>query len=185
MFSRIRTNSSDALIRQDFYLKALEYQCPKLEIIKGEYNVKNLKRPLAQALPCKEATHCYESKLVKIQHQEEKKTDVNIACHMLNDAWLNLYDQAVLISNDSDLERALEMVHTSHPGKPKKITGLCSSAPANKPPGSLILHADWYKRIQEEHLAKNQLPDLVKGKIYKPIQWSHINNKEYVEKDKP
>jgi hypothetical protein len=41
---------------------------------------------------------------------EEKMTDVNIAVHILNDAYLNKFDLAVLISNDSDLAEPLKMV---------------------------------------------------------------------------
>ncbi len=38
---------------------------------------------------------------------EEKGSDVNLAVELDRRAWLNLYDMAVVISNDSDLERAV------------------------------------------------------------------------------
>ena len=41
---------------------------------------------------------------------EEKGSDVNLAVHVLNDAWLDLYDIALIISNDSDLAEALNIV---------------------------------------------------------------------------
>ena len=34
---------------------------------------------------------------------EEKGSAVNLAVHLLNDGWLDAYDCAVVISNDSDL----------------------------------------------------------------------------------
>jgi len=47
---------------------------------------------------------------VKIVKTEEKGSDVNLAVHLLNDAWLNLYDCAVVISNDSDLAESCRLV---------------------------------------------------------------------------
>lgn len=41
---------------------------------------------------------------------EEKRTDVNIASHLLLDAFEGRYDTAVIVSNDSDLTTPIEMV---------------------------------------------------------------------------
>ena len=41
---------------------------------------------------------------------EEKRTDVNIASHLLMDAFENRYDTALVVSNDSDLATPIEMV---------------------------------------------------------------------------
>ena len=41
---------------------------------------------------------------------EEKGSNVNLATHMVNDAWKNLYDVALIISNDSDLVEAIHIV---------------------------------------------------------------------------
>ena len=43
---------------------------------------------------------------VKVWKNEEKGSDVNIAVHVLNDAWQNAHDCAVVVSNDSDLAEA-------------------------------------------------------------------------------
>ena len=41
---------------------------------------------------------------------EEKGSDVNLAAHLLNDAWKDLFEAAVVISNDTDLVVAIRMV---------------------------------------------------------------------------
>lgn len=47
---------------------------------------------------------------VRISTMEEKRTDVNIACHILNDAWKKSFDAAAIISNDTDLFTPIKMV---------------------------------------------------------------------------
>jgi hypothetical protein len=49
------------------------------------------------------------------QTQEEKRTDVNIALHMLDDAYRGLCERMVLISGDSDLVPAIELVTSRFP----------------------------------------------------------------------
>lgn len=49
-------------------------------------------------------------KKIRVFKTVEKRTDVNIAVHMLNDAWENKYDTAVVVSNDSDLIGSIELV---------------------------------------------------------------------------
>lgn len=56
-------------------------------------------------------------KTVEIIKTEEKGSDVNIAVHMLNDAWLDEYDCAVVVSNDSDLAEAMKLIKIHHPTK--------------------------------------------------------------------
>ena len=46
---------------------------------------------------------------------EEKETDVNIALHMLNEAYEDGYDKAALISRDSDLAPVLGMIRRKFP----------------------------------------------------------------------
>ena len=46
---------------------------------------------------------------------EEKETDVNIALYMLNGAYKNSYDKAILITRDSDLAPVLKMIRSEFP----------------------------------------------------------------------
>ena len=90
-----------------------------------------------------------------------------MAVHLLSDAWLNSYDCAVVISNDSDLAEAMKLVKHQH----NKLIGLF--IPTNCHP-SRELHnlADFEKRIRKSTLVNSQLPDPIPGtKIHKPITW--------------
>lgn len=46
----------------------------------------------------------------KFLHGQEKRSDVSLAVHLLNDAWKDRYDYAVIISNDSDFFEAIKIV---------------------------------------------------------------------------
>ena len=47
----------------------------------------------------------------------EKQTDVNLASHLVNDAYQKRYDCAVVVSNDSDIAGAIKLVKEYHPDK--------------------------------------------------------------------
>ncbi|MET0483444.1 MAG: NYN domain-containing protein [Aestuariivirgaceae bacterium] len=48
---------------------------------------------------------------------EEKETDVNIALYLLNEAYRDTYDRAYVVSRDSDLKPAVELVLKQFPDK--------------------------------------------------------------------
>jgi uncharacterized LabA/DUF88 family protein len=48
---------------------------------------------------------------------EEKRTDVNIAVKLLQLAYRNDYDKAIIITGDSDIVPAIEAVRSTFPGK--------------------------------------------------------------------
>ncbi len=48
---------------------------------------------------------------------EEKETDVNIALYLLDGAYRDTYDHALVVSRDSDLVPALRMLRTRFPRK--------------------------------------------------------------------
>ncbi len=179
---KAKTNSFNAADRQGIYLKAIAHHCSTVEIIRGEYQVTIKKRKLAKKLPCQQETPCHESELIQVHLPEEKQTDVNIASHMINDAWLDKYDQALLISSDTDLTTALEIVHTDYQGKPKKRIGLAGCNPKTKAPGSLIKHSDWYKTITPELLNSNQMPDSISPNLRKPDSWYFENHVAYSDR---
>ena len=51
----------------------------------------------------------YPPQIATIAVFEEKRTDVNIASHLLMDAFENRYDTAIVVSNDSDLTTPFEL----------------------------------------------------------------------------
>ena len=89
-------------IRQEAYLRALR-TLPNLEIIYGHYSehVKwmRLANPTTDSNP-----------YVEVIRTEEKGSDVNLAVHLLNDGYQRKYELAVLITNDSDLLSAIQVV---------------------------------------------------------------------------
>ena len=49
-------------------------------------------------------------RIVEVIKMEEKGSDVNLSVHLLNDAWKDRYDCAVLVTNDSDMAEAMRLV---------------------------------------------------------------------------
>jgi len=146
-------------IRQKAYIRALEAHIPEIKVHYGQF----LTHPVNARLANPKKSNSY----VKIIKTEEKGSDVNLAVHLLNDAWLNKYDCAVVVSNDSDLAEAMRLVKAQH----KKMIGLV--LPENCfPSKELIKHANFVKKIRKSVLAASQLPNPISGgKIHKPESW--------------
>jgi len=101
----------DAPTRQDYYFRALR-TIPNLEIIKGHF----VRWPrLMPQYPLAYPNYPILNKppqQVQVQRTEEKGSDVNLATHLLYDCFINDFDKAVVISNDSDLALSIEIVTT-------------------------------------------------------------------------
>lgn len=57
----------------------------------------------------------YIPKILKYKTYEEKRTDVNIAVKIVEDAFLEKYDKAIIMSWDSDIVPAVESVKRNFP----------------------------------------------------------------------
>ena len=88
--------------RQDIYLRALtEYRaCLKVHLGTFVKRRKWRQRAGQTKKPAK----------VEIEETREKGSDVNLAVHLLNDAWQGTLDCAVVVTNDSDVAEALRLV---------------------------------------------------------------------------
>jgi len=147
-------------IKQKTFLRALELTIPEIEIFYGHYLTHEVQAPLAKPEGI--------NKSVQIIKTEEKDSDVNIAVQLVNDAWLNNFDCAVIVSNDSDLSEAMKLVKKHHPDK--KL-GLFMPGQGH-PSKELMQYAHFVKRIREGVLKTSQLPDKIPGaNIYKPENW--------------
>ena len=148
-------------MRQAAYLRAIKAFIPEVEIIYGRFYSHYVSAPLAGTTPYK---------FVKIVKTEEKGSDVNLAVHLLNDAWLNLYDCAVVISNDSDLAESCRLVREQNK---KQLGVICPDInPNTNPSKELIQHASFVEKIRKGLLAASQLPDHIPGtNIYRPQEW--------------
>ncbi|HLA04546.1 MAG TPA: NYN domain-containing protein [Syntrophales bacterium] len=144
-------------IRQETYIRALKAYIPEISIYYGNFLSHEVNAPVANSNPLR---------FTRIIKTEEKGSDVNLAVHLLNDAWLDHYDCAVVISNDSDLAEALKIV-TRQLGKQIGII-----SPVNRPSKELIQYATFIKRIRKGVLSVSQLPDPIPNThIHKPSTW--------------
>ena len=149
----------DVNVRQDAYLRALEAHCPLVELHYGHFLRHRVSMESANPPP----------PTSEVWKTEEKGSDVNLALQVLNDAWLDAYDCAVVVSNDSDLAESLRLVKAQH----GKLIGIVTpGAPVRKTSRQLSQHADFIKPIRSWMLASSQLPDPIPGTtIHKPPRW--------------
>ena len=145
--------------RQDVYLRALQRHRAEVEVHFGHFLSHKVRAPLAN--PGR-----YE-RTVEVIRTEEKGSDVNLATHLLNDAWLNAYDCAVAITNDSDIAEALRLVRQHH----NKRIGLVTPA-RGRPSRQLKAHAHFIRPLRPGVLKLSQLPDPIpETNIHKPSRW--------------
>lgn len=171
------SDDSQSPFRQKKYIEALLQYSPaqKFEVIYGHFPSAQ-KKYMRRAEP--DPNYPIDSedyKTVKVLVFEEKQSDVNIAVNIINDAWLDKFDQAVLCSNDADLTGALAMLKAHHSEKRVGVIHPIRNKPDpnKKPSQSLIAHSDWHKPwIAPQHLVAAQLPDVIPHtNIKKPDKW--------------
>ena len=159
----VKNNSRDRYKRkrQKNFIKALETYIPNFETYYGTFLKSKTIMPVA------EPEKFNDRKWVKVIKQEEKGSDVNLAVHLLNDGWKNLYDIAIVISNDSDLVEAIRLVREEL----GKIVGI-GILPNCNPSVELLKNCDFKKKIRMEAIKKSQLPIKIPGTdIVKPDDW--------------
>lgn len=146
--------------RQTTYLRALE-TLQSVMVHFGQFRVHDVWMPLSEPP--------YD--VVKVQRTEEKGSDVNLAAYLLLDCFAEEFDEAVVISNDSDLESPIRMVRdcfakdvlviNPHP-KSKQSSRLRDAASSD------------YQSINQRHFRNNQLPPEIsdaQGTFTKPPEW--------------
>lgn len=155
----------DQPIRQKTFIRALEKHIPEISVHYGAFLSHTICQPLAKSIDWQ--VFGKEIRFARVIKTEEKGSDVNLAVHMLHDAWLDLYDCAVVVSNDSDLAESLRLVKTHH-GKMIGLVGFQNRHPSKE----LQKYTNFYKEIREGVLAASQLPDPIPGTtIRKPSIW--------------
>ena len=122
---------------------------------RGQQRMHIVARPLADAV------------ITEVHSMEEKGSDVNLAAHLLNDAWKKLFDAAVVISNDTDLTTPIRMVTTE---RALPVFVVCPGRWTMSP--KLIAVASYVRHIRGAMLRASQFPDPIPGTtISKPIGW--------------
>ena len=144
--------------RQKIYLKALQAHIPCIRPVYGHFG-RTIQRfpPVDRTL----------GPLVEVYRMEEKRSDVNLAVHLVNDARLNRFDCAVIVSNDSDLVEALRIVNKEC----EKRVGLFT--PGTRRVSTHLKQYSHFRRVVRiGNLAESQLPDPIPGtRIHKPKSW--------------
>lgn len=107
---------------------------------------------------------------VQVQRSEEKRTDVDIATHLLLDCFDNRFDEFVVISNDGDLTLPIEKVRDQF----GKRIGVINPH-RSRMSGTLIKASSYYIRnINRSVLASSLFPSTLtdaKGTFSKPSSW--------------
>lgn len=152
-FTARMTKPPDRQGRQAVYLDALDAH-GGVDVIEGTYREKGKKCP-----KCMKWHKTFE----------EKKTDVNIAAHLVADAYEDRFDTAWLVCADADLCGALEVVATR---LQKRVVVVC-------PPGrlseELVSAAAGSLHLRKSLFVQSQLPDPVIGiggiELSRPASW--------------
>lgn len=149
---------------QETYLRALS-TTPLVQVILGKFKFKNVK--------CGVAT-CTFAGSKWYQVPEEKRTDVNIAVFMLDDAYQDMCDQMIIFSGDSDLVPAINVVRNRFPAK-KIIVYVPSRNPVRGAAVELRTAAHVNRTLPLQLLSKSQFPDQLQdgsgGLISRPAAW--------------
>ena len=115
----------------------------------------------------KTAAPLTDAVVAEVHTMEEKGSDVNLAAHLLNDAWKELFEVAVVISNDTDLVTPIRMVTTE---RKKPVVIVCPGRWQMAP--KLANVASHVRHIRPAMLKAAQFPDHLPGTtISKPADW--------------
>lgn len=143
--------------RQAVYLRALR-TIPNLSIHEGHFLSHVVAMPLAGD----------PGRMVKVIKSEEKGSDVNLASHLLRDGFVDDFDVAVVVTNDSDLLEPVRIVQRDL-GKPVGILN-----PQRYPSAVLQREARFFKSIRGSAVARCQFPEQLRdarGTFRKPAGW--------------
>jgi len=152
---------------QEAYLKALG-TLPLVEVVLGKFKSKRYQCRL---------TLCTHSGDRFFDGVEEKRTDVNIAVSMVDDAYQNACDQLILVSGDSDLVPGIAMIRTRFPNKKILVYVPHIPAPTSTRGFAVELrNAAHVNRDLPLNFLKHaqfpvQIPDSVGNAIHKPATW--------------
>lgn len=147
-------------IRQQVYWRALR-TIPHFEIIEGHYSEHPKWMRLVNPPPG-------GSNFAEVIKTEEKGSDVNLAVQLLHDGYQGRYELGVVVSNDSDLLSAIEIVQNDVGLK----VGILN--PQEHPSRELKNEAYFLKDIRRGFVKASQFPNEMQdanGSFHKPKEW--------------
>ncbi len=161
--------------RQQLYWRAIR-SIGTVEIIEGHFLTRSTYLPEVTSLDAIAAKYeqgidvrSLKPDMAHVYRSEEKGTDVNLAVQLVHDAHLSRFDAAIIVSNDSDLARAVKIVRTEV-GKQVFVFHPHSSHPSFQ----LKQSATRFRKITISHLQNNQFPLTItdaNGVFSKPKAW--------------
>lgn len=172
--------------RQETFIRASEAYIPEFEVILGKFRPRRFWAPLANGYPhvqiprrlrngswqLKPVVHGQQASShvsAFVLRPEEKQSDVNLGVHMVQDAWQRNYKAVVVLSNDSDLKEALNIVKNRLGREVILLTPYRFRRTRHL---DLVSNATHAKTIGVTELAASQLPDPIPGTtIHKPTVW--------------
>lgn len=165
-------SAEDSLICQEKYHAALNAHMPgRVKVIKGYYACSEAR---ARAIdPNDRKKQPRDCAFVDVWKLEEKQSDVNLAIHALTDALTGEVDQVVIVTNDTDIAPAMEMIKQ----RTKVQIGLIIPTinQVRKVNADLAKFADWTRKdIKIDELKASQLPRVIKkgnAAVSKPVSW--------------
>jgi NYN domain len=156
--------------RQHSYLRAIG-TLPNVAITYGNFLVSKKWSGLVQPAAFKPPVTLppgASPQVAYVWKTEEKGSDVNIGVHLVRDAFMGRFDEAAVLTNDTDLAEALRIV-TKDVGLPVTLL-----APNAQPATSLVAAATHVRHVKP-YVGACQLPNqvtLANGRIVtKPSGW--------------
>ena len=98
---------------------------------------------------------------------EEKGSDVNLAVNLINDGWKGEFDAMTVVSNDTDLVPAIDVVVSE-----LKIPVFVVCPQKRRVSAELERAATYVRHINPSVLARSQFPETLPGTaIQRPATW--------------
>jgi hypothetical protein len=143
---------------QSLYIRALK-TIQNIHIVYGHFLTHSIPMYLSNVTPPQK---------VWVDKTEEKGSDVNLASHLLRDAYLKRFEVSVIMTNDSDLAEPVRIV-AQELGLPVGILN-----PHQFHSREVRQYATFVKRIRQGDIASSQFPATLtdrKGTFAKPAGW--------------
>jgi uncharacterized LabA/DUF88 family protein len=139
-FSAYATWMPGPYARHQLYVSALRNS--SIAVVLGQFKEKDI--------------HCKNCRTM-FKGREEKESDVNLACHLISDAYRNTFDNAFIVTRDSDLAPPMRFLANHFPSKKVKVI----APPQRGHSKELWALADMRASVKREHLLRCLLPQVV------------------------
>jgi len=146
--------------RQAAYFRALE-TIPNLSIHHGQYRTRPVHMRLVKP-------RRVGPKTVRVLKTEEKGSDVNLASHLLLDAFRKDCEVAIVVSNDADLKTPIDLAISELGIR----VGVLNPHPPER--RSLDLRPTFFKQLRRGPIEASQFEPVLRddqGEIHKPEGW--------------